>query len=100
MAPSNPLYTAWCAVTRIGAISGKVLAPEERLTVYQALQGITINAADTFGMENELGSIKAGKKADFTILAENPFNTNPARLKDIKITGKFFNGKHYVLNNN
>jgi predicted amidohydrolase YtcJ len=100
MAPSNPLYTAWCAATRIGAISGKVLAPEERLTVFQALQGITINAADTFGMENEIGSIKAGKKADFTILAEDPLKVDPIRLKDIKIVGKVFNGKYYELNKN
>jgi len=100
MAPSNPLYTAWCAATRIGAISGDVLAPEERLTVYQALQGITINAADTFGMENEIGSIKAGKKADFTILAEDPLKVDPVKLKDIKIMAKVFNGKYYELNNN
>jgi hypothetical protein len=100
MAPSNPLYTAWCAATRIGAISGSVLAPEERLTVYQALQGITINAADTFGMENEIGSIKAGKKADFTILAEDPLKVDPIKLKDIKIMAKVFNGKYYKLNNN
>jgi predicted amidohydrolase YtcJ len=98
MAPSNPLYTAWCAATRIGAISGNVLGPEERLTIYQALQGITINAADTFGMENEIGSIKAGKKADFTILAEDPLRVDPIKLKDIKIVGKVFNGKYYELN--
>jgi predicted amidohydrolase YtcJ len=97
MAPSNPLFTAWCAATRIGAISGKVLGPEDRLTVYQALQGITINAADTFCMENEIGSIKAGKKADFTILAEDPFKVDPVKMKDIKITGKYFNGKYYEL---
>lgn len=97
MAPSNPLYTAWCAATRIGAISGKVLGPEERLTVYQALQGITINAADTIGVENEIGSIKAGKKADFTILAGDPFKVDPMVFKDIKIAGKFFNGKYYEL---
>lgn len=97
MAPSNPLYTAWCAATRIGVMSNKVLAPEERLTVFQALQGITINAADTFCMEKEIGSIKAGKKADFTILAENPFKVDPIKLKDIKIVGKVFNGKYYSL---
>ena len=100
MAPSNPLYTAWCAATRIVAISGNVLWPDERLTVYQALQGITINAADTFGMENEIGSIKAGKKADFTILAEDPLKVDPIKLKDIKIVGKVFNGKYYELSNN
>lgn len=98
MAPSNPLYTAWCAAARIGAISGKVLAPEERLTAYQAIQGITINAADTFCMEKEIGSIKAGKKADFTLLEQDPLKVNPVKMKDIKITGKYFNGKYYEIN--
>jgi predicted amidohydrolase YtcJ len=44
-----------------------------------------------------IGSIKAGKKADFTILADNPFQFDPVRLKDINIVGKVFNGKYSEL---
>jgi predicted amidohydrolase YtcJ len=99
MAPSNPLFSAWISVNRIGQISGKVLGPEERISVYDALRAITIDAAYTFGLENEIGSISAGKKADFTILAEDPLKTAPFRLKDIKIVAKVFNGRYYRLNN-
>lgn len=97
MAPANPLYNAWVAVTRIGQISGKVLGPEERISAYDAMRAITIGAAYTVGLENEIGSIKAGKKADFTILAEDPFKVDPVKMKDIPITAKVFNGKYYTL---
>jgi predicted amidohydrolase YtcJ len=99
MAPSNPLFSAWISVNRIGQISGNVLGPGERISVYEALRAITIDAAYTFGTEDEIGSIRAGKKADFTILAEDPLKTDPLGLKDIRIVAKVFNGKYYRLNN-
>lgn len=97
MCPSNPLYLAWCAINRIGVLSNEVLGPEERITVHQAMRAITIDAAYTFGMEDELGSIQVGKKADFTILEENPYEVDPLRVKDIRILDKVFNGKYYQL---
>ena len=97
MAPSNPLYSAWCAVNRVGVLSGSQLGPQEKITVEQALRAITIDAAYTISLEDEIGSIKAGKKADFTILAEDPFSVSPLNLKDIPIVGKVFNGKYFSL---
>ncbi len=97
MAPSNPLFNAWCAVNRIGMLSGETLGSEEKISVRDALRAVTIEAAATIGKEDELGSIKIGKKADFTILAENPLEADPVRLKDIKVTAKVFNGKYLGL---
>jgi predicted amidohydrolase YtcJ len=97
MCPSNPLFVAWCAVNRIGVLSKEVLGPEERITVHQALKAITIDAAYTFGMDNEIGSIKAGKRADFTILEENPYEVDPMRMKDIRVLAKVFNGRYFEL---
>ena len=91
MAPAEPLVSAWVAVNRIGE-QGAVLAPQERITVHQALQAITINAAYVLGMENEVGSIRAGKKADFTVLEADPYETAAADLKDIPIWGTVFEG--------
>ena len=34
----------------------------------------------------------AGKTANFTILAENPFKVDPMHIKDIKIIGSVFRG--------
>lgn len=97
MAPSNPLFNAWCAVNRIGVLSGETLGAEEKISVPAALRAITIEAAAAIGKEAELGSIKVGKKADFTILAENPLAIDPIELKDVKVTGKMFNGKYFRL---
>jgi imidazolonepropionase-like amidohydrolase len=42
------------------------------LTPYQALQTATVNAARALGLENELGTIEAGKRADVTFLGADP----------------------------
>jgi len=92
MAPARPLTSAWVAVNRLSE-SGVVMAPEERLTVDQALRAITIDAAYVIGMEHEIGSIRAGKKADFTVLEADPYDVPTTNLKDIPIWGTVFEGR-------
>lgn len=53
MAPSQPLFLAWCAVNRITS-SGNVLGPDERVSVEEVLKLITINAAKEYALENEI----------------------------------------------
>lgn len=96
MAPCEPLLLAWCAANRITR-AGEVVAPTERLTLLQALRGITIEAAYALGMDHEIGSIAAGKKADFTVLERDPFESGAAGLKDIPIWGTVFEGQVYPL---
>ena len=96
MAPAEPLMSAWVAVNRLGE-QGSVLAPEERISVHQALRAITIDAAYVLGMEHEIGSIRAGKKADFTVLEEDPYEVAPETLKDLTIWGTIFEGKAFPL---
>ena len=48
-------------------------APEQKISLERALRGITIESAYCIQQENEIGSIKAGKKADFTVLEQDPF---------------------------
>ncbi|NLR90105.1 amidohydrolase [Flammeovirga agarivorans] len=90
--PSDPLFLAWCAVTR-GTLQGNSYRPDLALSLHGAMKGITIEAAYSWRMENELGSIKEGKIANFTILEENPYEVEESHLKDIKIWGTVFEGK-------
>jgi hypothetical protein len=48
-------------------------------------------------LENEIGSIKAGKKADFTILEQDPFSTPVTKLKDIAVWGCVFEGQKFEV---
>ena len=50
----------------------------EKLTQQQALEAITINAAHTIGIADITGSLRAGKRADFTVLDDDPLNCDPA----------------------
>ena len=92
MAPARPLFLAWCAVNRITG-SGRIAAPEQRISVEQALRAITIDAAYSWRMEHELGSITPGKAANFAVLEEDPRKVDPVRLKDIPIWGTVFEGR-------
>ncbi len=96
MAPMEPLLLAWCAGARTTR-AGKVVSPEERLTLDQALRGITIDAAFALHMDHEIGSISAGKKADFTVLEDDPFVFGVERLKDVRVAGTVFEGELHLL---
>lgn len=96
MAPPEPLLLAWCAANRITQ-SGKVVSPTECLTLMQALRGVTIDAAWALGMDHEVGSIAAGKKADFAVLEDDPFELGVERLKDVRVAGTVFEGTPYLL---
>ncbi|QBN19357.1 amidohydrolase [Flavobacterium nackdongense] len=98
MAPIQPLLLAWIAANRVTA-DGTLMAPQEKVSVYNALQGITSNAAYMLRLEKETGSIKVGKKADFVILAENPLKIDPIKIKDIKILETVFEGKAFPIKN-
>ena len=94
MAPAAPLLLAWTAITR-ETRSGKVFGSEERLTLDQGMKAITIDAAYILHLEDRLGSIEAGKLADFTVLNQDPYKVGVAGLPKIKVWGTVFEGKLY-----
>ena len=96
MGPSAPLHLAWCGVNRI-TTSGRVAAPEQRISVDRALRAITIDAAYSWRKENEIGSIAAGKIANFTVLDEDPYEIPPEKLKDVPIWGTLFEGRVFPV---
>ncbi len=51
------------------------LAVKEGMDPFEALRAITINAAKHIGVEDRVGSIEAGKDADFVIAAGDPLES-------------------------
>lgn len=93
--PLAPLFTAWCAANRVTQ-SGRVLGEYQRLDVQEALHAITLGAAYSLRMDGEVGSIEVGKRADFAILDQDPFEVGAEGLKDIGVLGTIMGGKEYL----
>jgi len=89
--PMGHLHTAWCAVNRLTA-TGEVLGPDERIPVMDAMKAITLDAAYQLKLDHEMGSIEAGKLADFAVLEEDPLLVDPVTLKDIEVWGTVLGG--------
>jgi predicted amidohydrolase YtcJ len=87
-----PLFTAWCAVNRVTE-SGRVLGAAERLSVADALHAVTLGAAYTLKLDREIGSLETGKRADMTILEDDPLTVDPASLKDVGVWGTVVGGR-------
>ena len=92
MAPLSPLTLAYNATNRV-TINGNQTGAEERISLDVALRAITIDAAWIVGWENEIGSIRAGKRADFAVLGSDPYEVGAEGLRDIKVWGTVFEGE-------
>lgn len=90
--PIAPLFNAWSAVNRVTA-TGKVLGEDLKISVEDALYAVTLGTAYLLRMEDEIGSIKVGKKADFVVLKEDPLSVDPMKLKDIEIVTTVLGGQ-------
>ena len=51
-----------------------------------------MGAAFVLKMDDQIGSISPGKRADFVILGEDPTNVKPQELKDISVIGTILGG--------
>jgi predicted amidohydrolase YtcJ len=92
MAPANPLFLAWSAITR-QTNGGAVFQPPRGLTRAEALRAVTADAAYILGLEDQIGSIESGKKADFSILQADPTTVPIDALKEIDVWGVMFEGE-------
>ncbi|WP_448435212.1 amidohydrolase [Mycolicibacterium setense] len=90
--PEEPLRNISVAVTRT-APSGRVLAPEERLTVEQGIRAQTIDAAWQLFADNVIGSLEIGKYADLVILSADPRETAPEGIADLEVQATFLAGR-------
>jgi hypothetical protein len=91
----NPFEEMETAITRLGALgeTTEPFLPEEAITLAQALDAFTINAAYVNRAEKDTGSLEVGKRADLAVLDRNLFDIKPAELSDTKVLVTLFEGK-------
>jgi predicted amidohydrolase YtcJ len=90
--PFEPMMALQSMVTRRD-MAGRTWGANQRVTIAEALRIATINGAYASFEERLKGSITAGKLADFVMLAEDPHDVEPERLKHIRVVRTVVGGK-------
>ena len=64
---------------------GETLVPGEAISVQEAFALHTTHAAFAGFEEDRKGTLEVGKLADMALLAEDPFEVQAAKIKDVKV---------------
>ena len=92
--PDDPFGIMEIAVTGVlWSENGTPWWPEELITREQAINAMTINIAKQMFIEDERGSIKAGKYADFLLVDKDVLTCPVNELHDAKPAATYFEGK-------
>lgn len=92
--PDDPFGIIEVAVTgKCYLETGKPRWPEELITREQAITALTINIAKQMFIENERGSIKTGKYADFLLVNKDVLSCPEKEIHEAKPIATYFEGK-------
>ena len=92
-----PMFTIFEAVNRVRS-SGKVINPEERITVEEAIRAVTITPAYSTFEENLKGSIEPGKLADLVVLDGDILTVPSLEIRDIAVLRTMMGGEFVYVN--
>ncbi|MEO0483021.1 MAG: amidohydrolase [Planctomycetota bacterium] len=93
--PHEPLRGFCAAVTRqdeTGYPEGGWLA-HERMTREEALRSMTLDAAKAAFMEDLVGSLTPGKRADFVVLTHDIMTVEPAEILKTRVVRTYIDGE-------
>jgi len=68
-------------------------APDDSADIDSLIRGFTIDAAYQLHMEDEIGSLEIGKKADLVVLDRNLFETDPYEIHKVEALMTLMDGK-------
>lgn len=89
---TRPLEAVWNAVTR-KTRQGRILGESQKISVEEALKAVTIYAAFQYKVEDILGSIEEGKRADLVVLDKNPLTAEEDELLKIRVQRVWIDGR-------
>ncbi|RON80346.1 amidohydrolase [Pseudomonas chlororaphis] len=87
----NPWNAIAQAITRKGPLG--VLNADERLDRETMFYAYTLNAARAIGLERQIGSLSAGKQADFIVLDRDVFKVDEKALHETQVLQTWFAGR-------
>lgn len=90
--PIGPFVGIYAAVTRKG-MSGRVFAPDEAITVEEAIRGYTLTGAYLNFEEQSKGSLEPGKLADFIVLTDNILTIDPEDILNLQVEQTYLGGE-------
>jgi predicted amidohydrolase YtcJ len=95
VAPWNPLYGVYAAVTRrtLDDKNPGGWIPEQKISVEETVRAFTWGSAYAEFQENWKGTLEPGKLADFVILSEDIFSIDPTKIRDVTVLKTVVGGK-------
>jgi hypothetical protein len=90
--PVDQILLIWSAVNRVTR-SGRVIGPDQRLSVMEALEASTIEAAYQVFEDDRKGSLLVGKLADLVVLDRNPLEIDPIEIRNIRVVETYKEGR-------
>ena len=92
--PLDPVAALDALVThRLDPDGGAPLNPDETLTIPQALRVMTMGSARAGFLDNELGSLEPGKRADLALLSADLTRLAPAAVRSLRVDETWLDGK-------
>jgi predicted amidohydrolase YtcJ len=89
--PPDMIRLLWSTTNR-KTRSGKVLGDEQKISTYEALKAITINAAYQHFEDDIKGTLEVGKQADIVVLSEDPLDIDAKDILEIDVVATFSQG--------
>ncbi|MHC0430301.1 amidohydrolase [Streptomyces sp. O3] len=73
--------------------SGRLIGPDEAITVDEALRAYTVGGAHACHWDDSAGSLTPGKRADLVVLGDDPRRVSPSRIGAIEVVATYVDGR-------
>jgi len=97
--PYNPFLGMWTTLTRRGRWHDQTVHESEALTREQAIRLYTSNNAHLLFWENEIGSLEAGKRADFIVIDRDLLTCPVDDIRTTRVLETWIEGRQVFRRN-